>query len=487
MGAGRARRGPPLRAHTMTDHDPAEDVLATLRALRAADPPTHGGRVLSYVYDSGRADLDRVAAEAAELFLPVNGLDPTTFTSVGVLERDLVAFGRSVLHGGSDVVGSVTSGGTESCLLAVKSARDRARATSGDARLALVLPTSAHPAFRKAAAYLGLDLVEVPVDPGTGAVHATDLLAALDDVAAAGGRVALAVVSAPSYPSGAVDPVEDVAAGCAARGVDLHVDACVGGLVLPWWPHDLAPWDFRVPGVTSMSADLHKYGFVPKGASLVLYRGRDRHLAQYFATSSWPGYPVVNPTVLGSRSAVGMAAAWAVVRTLGEDGYADLVTRTAQATDLVRSALRDVAGLRVLGDPVGPLLAVVADEEADPDVRVDPFLLVDAVRARGFLLQAQPAFPQPDGTVVPRSAHLTLTPVTLDVAEELVAALAAGASAVRGRPTPRPDPTLVERVAVEGLPTELAPVMATLEALPREQSPALLAQLLAAVVDPDRG
>src|SRR5690606_13251775 len=322
------------------------------------------------------------------------GLDPTTFTSVGVLERDLVAFGRSVLHGGSDVVGSVTSGGTESCLLAVKSARDRARATSGDARLALVLPTSAHPAFRKAAAYLGLDLVEVPVDPGTGAVHATDLLAALDDVAAAGGRVALAVVSAPSYPSGAVDPVEDVAAGCAARGVDLHVDACVGGLVLPWWPHDLAPWDFRVPGVTSMSADLHKYGFVPKGASLVLYRGRDRHLAQYFATSSWPGYPVVNPTVLGSRSATALAAAWAVTRALGNDGYTERVRRTARPTTRLRSAVETIEGLSVLGTPTGPLLALTSDGEGG----VDPFLLVDAVRARGFLLQAQPAFTQPDGS-----------------------------------------------------------------------------------------
>jgi len=160
-----------------------------------------------------------------------------------------------------------------------------------------------------------------------------------------------------------------------------------------------------------------------------------------------------------------------------------------EVTDHVaRVTIDRPAVLNAVDGPTHERLCEIWDRiEADPDVRVDPFLLVDAVRARGFLLQAQPAFPQPDGTVVPRSAHLTLTPVTLDVAEELVAALAAGASAVRGRPTPRPDPTLVERGAVEGLPTELAPVMATLEALPREQSPALLAQLLAAVVDPDRG
>ena len=463
-----------------------EPILAELEALRAADPPTHGGRVLSYVYDSGRAEVDALAREAAALFLPVNGLDPTTFTSVGVLERDLVAFGRQLLHGDGEVVGSVTSGGTESCLLAVKSARDGFRAAHPDAgRAAIVMPTTAHPAFRKAAAYLDLAVVEVPVETD-GAVSTARLLAAVDDAELRGPRVALAVVSAPSYPVGALDPVAEVAAGCAERGIALHVDACIGGLVLPWWPGELPAWDFRVPGVTSMSADLHKYGYAPKGASLVLYRGRQRHLAQYFATSSWPGYPVVNPTMLGSRSATALAAAWAVVRALGAEGFEALVQRTAEATDRVQAAVEEIPGSAVLGRPTGPLLALAADADVPEAERVDPFLLVDAVRERGFLLQAQPACPQPDGTLVPRTAHLTMTAVSLEVVDELVVALIAGADAVRGVAPPSPDPTLVAQVAEQGLPDHLAGVMATLEALPRDQSPVLLAQLLQAVIDPDR-
>lgn len=458
--------------------DGAAEILDQLRELRAADPPTHGGRVLSYVYDSGRADLDALAQDAASLFLPVNGLDPTTFTSVAALERDLVGFVRSALHGDGDVVGSVTSGGTESCLLAVKSARDRLVAARPDAgRPVLVMPTTAHPAFRKAVAYLGLRLVEVPVEDH-GAVDAERFLAALSEQH----DVALAVVSAPSYPTGTLDPVAEVAAGCAARGIDLHVDACIGGLVLPWWPEPVPPWDFAVPGVTSVSADLHKYGFAPKGASVVLYRGRERHRAQYFATASWPGYPVVNPTLLGSRSATALAAAWAVTRALGPHGYEELVGRTAEAVRRLATRLEHIDGLSPAGSPTGPLIAVSADGERS----VDPFLLVDEVRARGFLLQSQPAYTQPDGTVLPRSAHATLTPVSLEVVDALGTAIAEAADAVRGLPAPLPDPALVAQVAETGLPDRLAGVMATLEALPRNEAPPLLTQLLAAVIDPDR-
>ena len=464
------------------------EVLAQLVRLRAEDPPTHGGRVLSYVYDPGDAALDELAAEAVRLFLPVNGLDPTTFRSVAALERDLVALARDVLHGDDDVVGSVTSGGTESCLLAVKSARDLWRAASpsrAGARARLVAPTTAHPAFHKAAAYLDLDLVSVPVDPGSGTVAADRLLAEVDD------RTALVVVSAPSYPFGVLDPVAEVAAGAAERGVACHVDACLGGWVLPWWEpageRTLPGWDLAVPGVTSLSADLHKYGYAPKGASVVLYRGRERHLAQYFVTSAWPGYPVVNPTVLGSRAAGPMAAAWAITRALGTDGFAALVARTRRATDALVGAGERVEGLRVVGRPDGPLVALASDESVPPGRRVDPFLLVDAVRRRGFLLQAQPALPQDDGTRLPRTAHLTVTPVTDRVADELIAALRAGADEVRGLPPAAPDPALAQQVLAEGLPEDLAVVMATLEALPPEVKHPVLAQVLAAAIDPSRG
>ncbi|GEL97170.1 pyridoxal phosphate-dependent decarboxylase family protein [Cellulomonas terrae] len=464
---------------------PIDDVLADLAALRAADPPTHGGRVLSYVYDPGRPDLDEVAAQAVRLFLPVNGLDPTTFTSVAALERRIVAFARDVLHGDEGTVGSVTSGGTESCMLAVKSARDLWRAVDparAHARPALVLPTTAHPAFHKAAHYLDLDVVPVPVDPVTGTPSAADVLAAVDD------RTALVVVSAPSYPFGAVDPVAEVAAGAAERGVACHVDACVGGWVLPWWGDDVdQPWDLAVPGVTSISADLHKFGYAPKGASVVLYRARERHHAQYFATTAWPGYPVVNPTILGSRGAGAMAAAWAVLEVLGTQGLAELVAATRRATDRLVEAAGAVRGLRLVGTPTGPLLALAADDALPAAEQVDPFTLVDEVRRRGFLFQAQPAMVQPDGSVLPRTAHLTVTAVTHRVVEELVATLAAAADAVRGRPAAVPDPSLAGRVLTEGLPDELAGVMATLEALPGDVVHPLLIAVLAAAVDPARG
>ena len=460
---------------------PADEVLADLASLRAADPPTHGGRVLSYVYDPGRPDLDAVAAEAVRLFLPVNGLDPTTFTSVAALESRLVAFARDVLHGDADTVGSVTSGGTESCMLAVKSARDLWRAADParvHARPTLVLPTTAHPAFHKAAHYLDLDVVPVPVDPVSGTPTAADVLSRVDD------RTALVVVSAPSYPFGALDPVAEVAAGAAERGVACHVDACIGGWVLPWWGGIEEPWDLAVPGVTSISADLHKFGYAPKGASVVLYRAPERHRAQYFATTAWPGYPVVNPTMLGSRGVGAMAAAWAVLEVLGTDGLAQLVAQTRRATERILAAVGDLRGLRVVGTPTGPLIALATDEASPADERVDPFTFIDEVRRRGWLIQAQPAMDQPGGGRLPRTAHLTVTPVTGVVVDELLDALVGAADAVRGRPAAAPDPSLAGRVLTDGLPEELAGVMATLEALPGEVVHPLLIQVLAGAIHP---
>lgn len=469
----------------MTD---PEQVLADLAALRAGDPPTHGGHVLSYVYDHGRPELDEVVAAAVQAFLPVNGLDPTTFTSVGALERDLVAFSRTVLGGDKEVVGSVTSGGTESCLLAVKAARDTWRLQHpGAGRPVLVMPTTAHPAFRKAASYLGLELVEVPVDPATGTLGPAAVLAAVAQATRGPVPPALVVLSAPNYPFGVLDPIAEVAEVTADLGIWLHVDACVGGWLLPWWPGQDRGWDLSVPGVTSISADLHKYGYAPKGASVVLYRGREKHRAQYFATASWPGYPVVNPTLLGSRSATALAAAWAVTRTLGASGYAELVAQTAYATGRVRSALGGIEGLSLVGEPATALLALSADPGCAPARQIDPFLLVDAVRQRGFLLQAQPALAQSDGSTLPRTAHMSLTAVSAQVDSELIEALTAGANEVRGRSAPEPDLALVQEVAEGRLPDQLAGVMSTLEALPKDQAPAALIALLARVIDPDAG
>lgn len=327
---------------------PPHAVLERLAAMRELDAPTHGGRLLSYVYDPGLPELDALAAEATAMTLPVNGLDPTTFRSVAVIERELVAFAREAFHGAEDVVGTATSGGTESCLLAVLTARESWRVRHpGGGRPRLVIPTTAHAAFRKAAHLFDLVLAEVPVEVETGIVAVERMAGHLDD------DVALAVVSAPAYPHASMDPVAEVAHAAAARGIDVHVDACIGGFALAFWPPQgagaaVAPWDFAVPGVTSLSADLHKYAYAPKGASVLLQRGRDRQRLQYFATRDWPGYPVVNPTLLGSRSATSLAAAWAIVTALGTAGLTRLTASISRSLEALLAAAQEIDGLRVV-------------------------------------------------------------------------------------------------------------------------------------------
>jgi len=504
--------------------DPAE-VLAELAALREGDAPTHGGRVLSYVYDSGLAELDELAASAARLVQPVNGLDPTTFTSVAAMEAGVVGFARRVFHGEGDgadsaeiVVGTVTSGGTESGLLAVKTARDAWRAARiGTPRMPrIVAPVTVHAAFHKAAEYFGLVLDLVPVDPSTGTLAASAIEDRLGD------DVALVVVSAPSYPFASLDPVADVAAVCRARGIALHVDACIGGFALGFWPDDLPAWDFAVPGVTSLSADLHKYGYAPKGVSVLLTRGRDRQRHQYFRTTGWPGYPVVNPTMTGSKPAGPLAAAWSIIEVLGDDGFAGLSAKAARATAELRDVVAGIEGLRVVGVPTGPLFAVAADESVEPERRVDPHHWADAARGTGWFLQLQPGLVQSDGTRLPHTTHLTITPVTERVVDDLSQALVAAADAVRGVPQVDGrlvlagladalpgglEPLLAASGGIDsdtaagllgaigllggsgdgsggGLPAQMAPVLALVEALPSELTGRLLVELLARVVEP---
>jgi glutamate/tyrosine decarboxylase-like PLP-dependent enzyme len=482
----------------------SEEILTELRELRAADAPTHGGHVLSYVYDPGRAELDELAARAARLMQPVNGLDPTTFTSVAVLERDVIAFARTILGGDDDVVGSVTSGGTESCLLAVKTARDLWRSAGGSGRPRLVAPATVHAAFHKAAGLFDLELDLVPVDESTGTARASAIAGRLAP------DVALVVVSAPSYPFAALDPVGQVAAACADAGIACHVDACIGGWVLPFWRgpggEPLPPWDLSVRGVTSLSADLHKYGYAPKGVSVLLHRGRDRHRAQYFATTAWPGYPVVNPTLLGSKPAGPLAAAWAIIRSLGADGFEELAASCRRSTERLLELVRDIEGLRVVGSPTGPLLAVRADPEVPADHRVDPHHWADAARRRGWVLQQQPGLVQSDCTALPRTTHLTVTPVTESVLDELCAALMAAADDVRGVPSmdaaqlletlpaarldSPPDSAHAEQLlgalGIGGgqLPDRLAPVLGLVDTLPHELVERLLIELLARAVEP---
>jgi len=473
------------------------EILGRLSAYREHDAPTHGGRVLSYVYDSGLPELDALAGDAARMLQTVNGLDPTTFPSVALMEGDLVAFGRTMLHGPT-ATGSITSGGTESCILAVKAARDlwRTRHPDSTDRPTLVVATSAHAAFHNAAHYLGLEVSVISVDPATGLPSARAMIDALTD------RTALVVVSAPSYPHGVIDPVAEVAAAAQAAGVPCHVDACVGGWILPWWERAggeaLPAWDFAVPGVSSISADLHKYGYAHKGTSLLLFADPELDRARYFALTDWLGYPVVNPTVLGTRSATSLAAGWAVVRALGQPGYAELTAQVVRATAAVREAVEAIGGLSVQADPTGPLIAIRTDASVAPEAQVDPHLWAAAVATRGFVLQGQPGLVQPDGSVIARTTHLTITPVTLGLLDELLPSLRDGADATRGNHTTNapgdaadadpvddiPDPAALAELARTTGEIDLTTVLCLIEALPRESSARLLTDFLAEFTAP---
>ncbi|MGW8991445.1 pyridoxal phosphate-dependent decarboxylase family protein [Streptomyces zhihengii] len=478
----------------------ADAILAELRGLRAADAPTRGGRTFAYVYDAALDGLDELAAAAYTAFATVNGLDPTVFPSVARLENDVVGAVAALL-GAPGAQGTFTSGGTESILLAVKTARDHARAERGVRAPELVLPSTAHAAFHKAAHYLGLETVVVPVDPLTFRADAAAIAAAITD------DTALVVASAPSYAHGVIDPVGAIAAAAAARGVLCHVDACIGGWLLPHLRRAgraIEPFDLSVPGVTSLSVDLHKYGYADKGASVVLYRDAGLRRHQYFAHAGWPGYPVVNPTVQGTKPGGLLAQAWAVLRYVGDDGYTVLAERIAGASDRLLEGLRAIGSLRVLGEPVPGLVAVTAvgGTGADGGGEPDPSLLLhlaDEMRERGWYLQPQLSF---DG--LPPNLHLTLTPATADRVDALLADLRAALGSARALPPVSVDPGLAELAAGldpdtlgpdevaavlafaglggdGGLPARTAPVLALLDALPRALKERLLTEFIGSV------
>ncbi|WP_248294460.1 aminotransferase class V-fold PLP-dependent enzyme [Actinoplanes sp. TBRC 11911] len=440
---------------------PGDQILAELRELRAADLPTHGGRLFAYVYDPAVEGLDELARAAHAISAQVNGLDPTAFPSLLAMENALVAAAAGLLGGGPGAVGSVTSGGTESLILAVKAARD-SRPELATPRL--VVPSTAHAAFAKAAHYLRVALDVVPVG--------ADLRADPAAMAAAiGPDTVLVAASAPSYAHGVVDPIPQLAASAAEHGVRFHVDACFGGWVLPYLRRlgaDLPPFDLSVPGVTSISVDLHKYAYAPKGVSILLHRDEESRLPQYFAYADWPGYTMVNPIISSTRSGGPIAAALATLRSIGDTGYLELAGRTRDAVTELSAAVADTAGVRLFAPPetsvvcltsdaaepaagaadpasdeadaasaevgLAPARADPASGRADPasgradpaSGRVDLFVLADELAARGWHTQPQMAYGP-----MPPTIHLTVTAAVAATAAEFRPALADAVAAAR--------------------------------------------------------
>ncbi len=381
------------------------DVRTRLEQLRAGDLPVHGGRTLAYVYDAGLPELDALARDAVAAYAGANGLDPTAFPSLLTMENELVGFACDLVDAPASTVGTVTSGGTESCMLAVQAARD---GRPDVARPNVVLPTTGHAAFRKAAHYFGVELRSVPVRDDFRADPAA-MAAAIDE------DTVLVVVSAPSYAHGVVDPVAEIAAAAAAHGVRCHVDACIGGWVLPYagrLGRAVPPWTFAVDGVTSISVDTHKYAYAPKGTSLLLHRTPELRRPQFFSSADWPGYTMLNSTMQSTKSGGPLAGAWTVVQSLGDEGYLDLARQAFEATDAIVAGVAALDGLEVLAAPDSTLVTVVTDETCDP------FTVADEMKLRGWYLQPQLAY-----AGSPANLHLTVSAATLAHLDELLASL----------------------------------------------------------------
>ncbi|HEY2305279.1 MAG TPA: aminotransferase class V-fold PLP-dependent enzyme, partial [Streptosporangiaceae bacterium] len=376
------------------DGVPRAEVAGLVERLAAAEESRwRNGYASGAVYHGDPehvAFLNRVYAAQSQS----NPLHPDLWPSATKFEAEIVAMTADMLGArhadpAAPVAGTVSSGGSESIMLAMKTYRDFARARRGIAEPEIVAPVTAHAAFDKAARYFDMTLVRVPVDAGFKA----DLAAMADAITE---RTAVVVGSAPTFPHGIIDPIPAIAALAAERGAGCHVDACLGGFIVPWAEklgYPVPPFDFRLPGVTSMSADTHKYGYAAKGSSVILYRGKELRQFQYYTTTDWPGGLYLSPTFAGSRPGALSATCWAAMVSIGARGYTEAARRILETGAKVRDGIAAIPGVRVLGDPLWVI--AFATEEG-----VDVFQVLENMSGRGWSL---------NGLQLPPAVHIAIT------------------------------------------------------------------------------
>jgi len=388
-----------------------KEILAEMRAARDHDIKWEQGRVFGLVYHISD-EIDNLLKEAFTMFFAENGLNPTAFPSLRKFETEVVAMTAALLGGDQNVCGNITTGGTESLLMAVKTARDWSRVhRPGIREPEMVLPLSAHPAFDKAAEYFGVRAVHVPVRADFRAdVEAMRAAITPDTILMAG--------SAPSYPHGVVDPIRELAAIAQEHGLLFHTDSCVGGFMLPFvrkLGYPVPDFDFSVPGVTSMSADLHKFGYAAKPASVILYRTPELRRCQMFVYIDWPGGIYPSPTMTGSRAGGPVAAAWALMNYLGEEGYLHITDTVMKTAKYLQEGIKAIPGLTVLGDPEMSVFAIASR-------KMDVNEIADELELRGWHLDRQH---------FPACLHMTVNYMHAAVADEFLSDLAAAAGVVR--------------------------------------------------------
>jgi sphinganine-1-phosphate aldolase len=367
------------------------EILAELEGLAATENSRwEEGFASGSVYHGGREHIDFLNRVYA-LFSQTNPLHADLWPSVTKFEAEIVSMTSTMLHGTDadpPAAGTVTSGGTESILLAMRTYRDQAQAERGVTDPEIVAAVTAHAAFDKACQYFGMRMIKVPVGEDMRADPAAARSAITD-------RTVAVVGSAVQFPHGVIDPIEEMAEAAQERGGGFHADACLGGFVLPWAErlgYPVAPFDFRVPGVTSISCDTHKFGFGSKGTSVLLWRDAELRERQFYATADWPGGLYFSPTFAGSRPGALSAQAWAAMVSIGEQGYLDATRRVLAAGAEVREGIRAIPGLRVLGDPLW-VIAFTSDD-------VDIYDVLDRMTALGWSL---------NGLQSPPAVHLCVT------------------------------------------------------------------------------
>ena len=374
----------------------ADDVFEGLEAMRTRDVRWREGRAFSLAYHAGPEAL-AVAEEAYRRFSGENALSTDAFPSLKQIQAEVVAMAGVWLGATPSSAGFMTSGGTESILMAVKAARDRLLAERQIRQPNMVMPTSAHAAFAKAGAYFGVEVRRVAVGSDWRA-----------DVAAMQSRVdentVLIVGSAPQYPQGVVDDIVGIAKIASDAQINCHVDACMGGVTLAYLQRlgeNIAPWNLQVPGVSSISVDLHKFGYTSKGASVIMYASKHLRSFQGFVTDDWLGGVYGSSGVLGTKSGGSMASAWAVMHFLGDDGYLRLTRQAREATLQLATVIRNTPELVLRAEPESTLLCFGAQDPSTLNV----FAVADELSKRGWYVDRQ---------TPPDSLHCTVNAIHHD-------------------------------------------------------------------------
>ena len=367
---------------------PRDQLINKMKTLRANDLKWEDGRVFSLIFEAGE-EANALLKEAHGLFFSENGLNPTAFPSLRQFETEVIAMSAHLLGGTADTVGNMTSGGTESILLAVKTARDYARANDlCPGTPEIIIPATGHPAFDKAGEYFDVKIIHTPVNSEYSA-NVSAIEAAITP------NTIMLVGSAPAYPHGIVDPIEDISNLALKYKLLCHVDACVGGFILPFvhqLGYDIPKFDFTLPGVTSISADLHKYGYAAKGASVLLYRTRELRRHQLYVHTEWPGGIYASPTMLGTRAGSTIAAAWAIMNFLGAEGYRKIAQNVMHAVEYIRAGIDEIDDIFIVGNPAMSIMAIASNT-------LDIYEVGDEMSTRGWHLDRQH---------FPDSLHMTI-------------------------------------------------------------------------------